>query len=100
MWNLTVNRLYYACYYAASAILIKDKIEANTHAGVKTQFSRLYILTEKLARTHGTTLSMLFNMRHTGDYDDFFEYDEMTVNKYIPLVETFLSDVNQLCISD
>ena len=47
LWNLTVNRLYYACYYAASALLIKDKIEANTHAGVKTQFSRLYILTEK-----------------------------------------------------
>lgn len=35
-WNSSVNRLYYACYYAVSALLINDGISAKTHAGVKT----------------------------------------------------------------
>lgn len=30
-YNAAVNRLYYACYYAASALLLKCEIDANTH---------------------------------------------------------------------
>ena len=34
-YNTAVNRLYYACYYAAVALLIKHEINPGTHAGVK-----------------------------------------------------------------
>ena len=27
-WNTTVNRLYYACYYAVIALLVKNEIKA------------------------------------------------------------------------
>ena len=37
-WNSAINRLYYAAYYAVSALLIKSNVEAKTHAGVKRQF--------------------------------------------------------------
>lgn len=37
-FNAAVNRLYYSCYYAVQALLIKNKIAAHTHAGVKTSF--------------------------------------------------------------
>ena len=50
LYNLAINRLYYACYYAASAILIQNKIIANTHAGVKTQFHLHYIKEQILPR--------------------------------------------------
>ena len=33
--NTAVNRLYYACYYAVVDLLIKNHIQASTHAGVK-----------------------------------------------------------------
>ena len=35
-YNAAVNRLYYACYYATEALLLKHKIEAKSHAGVKS----------------------------------------------------------------
>lgn len=46
-FNTAVNRLYYACYYAAVALLTKHHISAGTHAGVKTmlitfRFKRSY----------------------------------------------------------
>lgn len=34
-YNTAVNRLYYACYYAAVALLIRHGINPGTHAGVK-----------------------------------------------------------------
>ena len=36
-YNTATNRLYYACYYAVIALLIKHHIPTDTHAGVKTQ---------------------------------------------------------------
>ena len=34
LWNTAINRLYYACYYAATALLLKYDIKATTHTGV------------------------------------------------------------------
>ena len=34
-WNNAANRMYYACFYAAMALLINDGHEARTHNGVK-----------------------------------------------------------------
>ena len=36
-WRTAANRLYYACYYAVSALLIKNEIKAHTHSGVINQ---------------------------------------------------------------
>ena len=33
LWNAAINRLYYACYYAAIALLLSHKVVAQTHAG-------------------------------------------------------------------
>ena len=35
-YNASINRLYYACYYMAVALLLKYDIAAQTHSGVKT----------------------------------------------------------------
>ena len=40
-----VNRLYYACYYIVSALLIYHDIEASSHAGVKSMFALKFIKT-------------------------------------------------------
>jgi uncharacterized protein (UPF0332 family) len=35
-YRTAINRLYYACYYAATGLLVNDGREAHTHNGVKT----------------------------------------------------------------
>lgn len=35
-FNAAINRLYYACYYAAIALLLKYDLQTQTHNGVKT----------------------------------------------------------------
>ena len=35
LWNTAINRLYYACYYAVTALLLANDINASTHSGVR-----------------------------------------------------------------
>lgn len=49
-----VNRLYYTCYYAASALLLNHHIEAKTHNGVKTQLSMHFVRAGLLDLEHST----------------------------------------------
>lgn len=37
-WNSCVNRLYYSCFYAVTALLISKGFEAKSHNGIKTIF--------------------------------------------------------------
>ncbi|MCK4920674.1 MAG: HEPN domain-containing protein [Bacteroidales bacterium] len=32
-WNTVINRLYYSCFYAVIALLLKNNIETQTHDG-------------------------------------------------------------------
>lgn len=42
-YNAAINRLYYACYYATVALLLKYDIQTQTHNGVKNDaWSALY----------------------------------------------------------
>ena len=42
-WNTAINRMYYACFYAASALLVANKIVVKSHEGVRWE-SILFLL--------------------------------------------------------
>ena len=42
-WRIAINRLYYACYYAASALLINNNFTTHTHAGVINKFGLHFV---------------------------------------------------------
>ena len=46
-WNAVINRLYYACFYAVIALLLKHGIEVQSHDGSRTQFGLHFIKTGK-----------------------------------------------------
>ena len=48
-YNTAVNRLYYACYYAAIALLIKHGINPSTHAGVKQMIGMHFVASNLLS---------------------------------------------------
>ncbi len=69
-WNSSINRLYYAMYYALTALLLKEGYQSTTHNGVKTQFSEHFIKTGKFSLDTGKTYAQLFTWRQKGDYAD------------------------------
>ena len=95
-YNAAVNRLYYACYYAAVALLIKNEIQPQTHNGVKTMLGLHFVSKGKLSREHGNTFTTLFDKRQSGDYDDFIYNDRETVNELYPKAQAFIEAIEQL----
>ncbi len=95
-FNAAANRLYYACFYAASALLISEGIAAQTHAGVKMMLGMHFVSKGLLANEHGKTFSRLFEIRHSGDYDDFVYCDKELIEEYQPKVQRFIEETDEL----
>jgi len=83
-WNTAINRMYYACFYAISALLTKEKIEVSSHSGVRQKFGEYFVRTGKIDRDLAKHFTELSEKRHKGDYNDFFDYDEETVIRLYP----------------
>lgn len=90
-YNTAVNRLYYACYYALIALLVKNHVVTQTHDGVKQMFGLHFIATGKIDRKYARFYSQLFNDRISGDYDDFLLFDEETLSELRPMAVEFIS---------
>jgi uncharacterized protein (UPF0332 family) len=72
-WETIANRLYYAAFYAISALLMANGDTAQTHSGVRHIFGLKFIKTGILPQETGRLYHRLFSMRQTGDYDDTYD---------------------------
>lgn len=98
-WNLAANRLYYAAYYASSALLISAGHAAKTHEGTIGMIGQYYVRNGILSGEDGVLLARLQNMRHTGDYDDFLDWKKEDVEPYVSKVEAFIVKIKNLIYS-
>ena len=94
-YNAAINRLYYACFYAVMALLLKNNIVAKTHQGAIQMFSLHFIINNKINKRHSIFYGKLFNDRMSGDYDDFVEYDNEKINDIRPQAEEFIAAIEK-----
>ena len=94
-WNAVVNRLYYSCFYAVIALLLKNDIETHSHDGTRTQFSLYFVKTDKIDKKYGKLLTRLFDFRQKGDYGDLFVFDEKIAAPLIDQVKEFLTEIKK-----
>ena len=95
-YNAAVNRLYYACFYATQALLLKHHIAAQTHAGVKSMLGLHFISKGVIPIDHGKTFNTLFEKRHSSDYEAFAYCDKALVDDLIPMAEAFIGKIKEL----
>lgn len=94
--EITANRLYYAAYYAASALLIANEIRVKSHEGCIGQFNLHFVKTGLVPIEMGKLFSILFDMRLTGDYSDRFDLTEEDVVPNIQPTQDFIIKVTNL----
>lgn len=95
-WNSTINRLYYASYYAVMALLLHADLKPTTHNGAKSNLSEYFIRTNLIPKDLGKIYSQLFTWRQKGDYDDLFDFDEEKVLPYFKPVETLIDTIESM----
>ena len=89
-WNTAANRMYYACYYAVAALLLKNGISVKTHSGVRQALGKEFVVTGLVSKEQARFFSILFDNRQTGDYDDFIMMTEEKVKELYPQTVDFI----------
>ena len=99
-YNTAMNRMYYACFYAASALLVANKIVVKSHEGVRQMFGKHFILTGKVPKEWGRFYTIIYNNRSEADYEDFKNFDLTTVEEFYPLVCEFINLIRERIVSN
>lgn len=73
--NTFVNRLYYSCFYAVSALLLTKGLFSAKHSGVRSMFHQNFVKTGLTNQELGQLYDKLFDNRQKGDYADLMRFD-------------------------
>jgi uncharacterized protein (UPF0332 family) len=95
-WNTAVNRLYYACFYAVGALLIRHEYQTQTHNGIKILFNQHFVKTGKISLEMGMLFSELFDKRQKGDYSDLLNWDKNQVEALMQPTTEFVNFIEEL----
>jgi uncharacterized protein (UPF0332 family) len=85
-----VSRAYYAVFHATQALLLTEGHRAESHKGLVTLFSLLFVKTGKFDRKYGKYLVNLKDDRETGDYEALSYIDEETADNSLREAKEFL----------
>ena len=90
------NRLYYAVFYGASAVMLAQGVSVSKHTGVRGFVNKELIKTQKFPIELGDVFNDLFEQRANGDYGSLVDVEPAILAQQFPLVEDFLHHVEKL----
>ena len=68
----TINRCYYAAFYAIKAVLALEEIDFRRHKDAVAYFNQNYVATNIFQLEIGKQLGRMKRKREASDYDDFY----------------------------
>ena len=95
-WDACVNRLYYACFYAVTALLMLDGLSSSKHSGIRSLFNKHFVKSEKVPKKLAAIYNDLFERRQEVDYIDFINFSEEQVMPWISKAEEFINFISDL----
>lgn len=94
----SINRSYYAAFYAVKAVLALEEVDFKRHKDAIGYFNKNYVATEKFPKELGRKMGMLKQLREKSDYDDFYiagrEEAEMQINTALRMIQEVKGYVN------
>lgn len=97
-WNSVINRLYYACFYSASALLLSRHISAKSHSGVIGQFSEHIVRPGIVTIDEFRVYAKLLNWRTKGDYSDLYDFTKEDVDSMMSPTKRFIDKTASLIV--
>ena len=91
-----VNRLYYACFYAMSALLLTEGVSTSKHTHLRALLHKDFVRTGGIPVEHGQFFDLLFNSRQKGDYSDLVVFESEQVTGWLQQTEAFVKHVSEL----
>lgn len=95
-WHGAANRLYYACFYAVSGLLVQNGHIANTHSGVVGLLGKYFVVSGIITTEENKLYRKLFELRQSSDYSDWMIVEEKDIVPLIKPAEQFITRIEKL----
>lgn len=95
-FSFAINRIYYAVFYAASALLYTKRLHPKSHVGLKTLFNREFVFPGLIKHNYEKFYSAIFAKRMEADYADTFIISEANIQEYYKEAENFVSLIEEI----
>jgi uncharacterized protein len=89
-----VNRVYYACFYAVSALLLTEDLASSKHSGVMSLFNQHWVKKRRVPDEMGAFYNRLYERRQSGDYKDIVSFDREDVGKWLGEAKLFVEHIS------
>jgi uncharacterized protein (UPF0332 family) len=94
--SFAVNRIYYACFYAASAVLLQQGFQFKKHSGVKASLHKNLVKSGLISLEQGELYDELFEARQRGDYIELVTFDRHVVGEWLNRAKEFINTLTTL----
>jgi uncharacterized protein (UPF0332 family) len=96
--NASVNRLYYACFYAVSALLLNEGLSSAKHSGVRSLFNQRWVKPGRVSKELGQFYRQIFDYRQKSDYTDLVFFEKKQVESLIEESKAFVNIIRSKLI--
>ena len=90
-----VNRAYYACFYAVTALLLTERRSSSKHSGVRSLFNQHWVNPGRFDPDLGKFYNRLFERRLTSDYRDEVAVDRSDAETSLGQAESFVNEISE-----
>ena len=91
------NRAYYAIYHAVSAVFALDGKSYKRHKDTLANFNKDYIKTEIFPKNFVRKIAQAEEIRHAGDYDDFYIATKEKAEEQIMAAKEMIEQIEAYC---
>ena len=95
LYKDSINRSYYAAFYAVKAILALSTVDFKRHKDVMGYFNKEYVAKEIFPREIGRKLGTLQRVREKSDYDDFYIASREKAEEQFQAAELVIGEVKK-----
>jgi len=99
-YAFAVNRAYYACFYALSAVLLAEGRKYVKHSGLRAALHRELIRNGRLDPSWGRAYDRVFDNRHRGDYQELVVFEAAHVGELCGQAKAFVAQMRRLLDHD
>lgn len=92
-WHACVNRMYYACFYIVTALLLTQGVSSSKHTGIRGLFILHFVKPGIVDKDIAKIYNDLFERRQESDYIDFIQYEEIQIQEWLSQTERFLQAI-------
>ena len=96
VWGTLANRMYYAVFYAVTALLTHNDYQPGTHQGAQILLNGKFVQPGIISPSEAKLFSQLQSLRELGDCDYITQVSWEELKPLIPKAKAFIAHIETL----